>query len=130
MGEDGMNGEASGTNGNVQDDEMEGIETTGPTSSKSDPRAPHANGESSTSGQNGNGGSSSGIKKKKIMEKRYFVGEQGVNVWREGMEVGNMITDGISACLLHLKPVSITRKKQANSLYKIADLGPVAVHSI
>ena len=33
---------------------------------------------------------------KKIRQKRYYVGEEGVNVWRAGMEVGSMMTDGIS----------------------------------
>lgn len=33
---------------------------------------------------------------KKIRQKRYYVGEEGVNVWRAGMEVGNMMTDGVS----------------------------------
>jgi hypothetical protein len=33
---------------------------------------------------------------KKIRQKKYYVGEEGVNVWRAGMEVGSMMTDGIS----------------------------------
>lgn len=32
---------------------------------------------------------------KKIRQKRYYVGEEGVNVWRAGMEVGSMMTDGV-----------------------------------
>ncbi|KAJ9095258.1 hypothetical protein QFC21_005624 [Naganishia friedmannii] len=32
---------------------------------------------------------------KKVRQKRFYVGEEGVNVWRTGMEVGNMMTDGI-----------------------------------
>lgn len=32
---------------------------------------------------------------KKVRQKRFYVGEEGVNVWRAGMEVGNMMTDGI-----------------------------------
>jgi hypothetical protein len=33
---------------------------------------------------------------KKVRQKRFYVGEEGVNVWRARMEVGNMMTDGIS----------------------------------
>jgi hypothetical protein len=33
--------------------------------------------------------------KKIIMEKRYFMGEDGVNVWRKGMEVASFMRDGI-----------------------------------
>ncbi|KAJ9112704.1 hypothetical protein QFC22_006206 [Naganishia vaughanmartiniae] len=34
---------------------------------------------------------------KKVRQKRFYVGEEGVNVWRAGMEVGNMMNDGIIA---------------------------------
>lgn len=34
--------------------------------------------------------------KKAVMEKRYFMGDQGVNVWRSGMEIGSIVKDGIS----------------------------------
>lgn len=33
---------------------------------------------------------------KKIRQKKYYVGDEGVNVWRAGMEVDSMMTDGIS----------------------------------
>lgn len=39
---------------------------------------------------------SSKTKKKTIVEKRYYMGENGAAVWREGMEVDNMMRDGIS----------------------------------
>jgi hypothetical protein len=35
------------------------------------------------------------IGKKERVERRYFVGDQGVGIWREGMEVGNMMRDGV-----------------------------------
>jgi hypothetical protein len=34
--------------------------------------------------------------KKKHLERRYFMGDRGVDLWRENMEVGSMIKDGIS----------------------------------
>lgn len=60
---------------------MEGVESTDePRSEEQDVRAPAI----------GAG------KKKKIMEKRYYMGDNGANVWRDGMEVDNMMRDGIS----------------------------------
>jgi hypothetical protein len=48
---------------------------------------------------NGEGGDvvmgESDDKRKKGSGRTYFVGEDGVNVWREGMEVGNFMLDGI-----------------------------------
>jgi hypothetical protein len=46
---------------------------------------PNANGDT-----NGNGN------KRGKVEKRFFMGDQGVNMWREGMEVGSLMRDGIS----------------------------------
>lgn len=52
----------------------------------SDRRTPE--GESNGSTVNGN--------KRGKVEKRFFMGDQGVNMWREGMEVGSLMRDGIS----------------------------------
>lgn len=52
----------------------------------SDRRTPE--GESTGSNANGN--------KRGKVEKRFFMGDQGVNMWREGMEVGSLMRDGIS----------------------------------
>lgn len=53
-----------------------------------DPPAADANG-------NANGDSKGKGKRK------YFVGEDGVGIWRPGMEVGNFTTDGIGTFLCH-----------------------------
>ncbi len=37
----------------------------------------------------------------KGLGRKLFVGDDGVGVWRAGMEVGNFITDGVGALLLH-----------------------------
>jgi hypothetical protein len=41
--------------------------------------------------QNGNG---NGVAKGKG-KRKYYVGENGVGIWRPGMEVGNFVSDGI-----------------------------------
>jgi hypothetical protein len=35
---------------------------------------------------------------KKGSGRKYFVGEDGVNVWRKDMEVGNFMVDGVCTC--------------------------------
>lgn len=39
--------------------------------------------------------------KKKGSGRKYYVGEDGVSVWRPGMEVGNFMLDGVGTC--HVK---------------------------
>lgn len=34
-------------------------------------------------------------------KRKYFVGEDGVGVWRAGMEVGNFVTDGVGESEFH-----------------------------
>jgi len=44
---------------------------------------------------NGNGnGNGEGKGKGK---RKYYVGEDGVGIWRAGMEVGNFVSDGVGA---------------------------------
>lgn len=53
---------------------------------------------------------------KKIRQKKYYVGEEGVNVWRAGMEVGSMVTDGISEwSYVYLKATCITDRHALHS---------------
>jgi actin-like protein 6A len=44
-------------------------------------------------GMNGNGDSKGKGKRK------YYVGEDGVGIWRPGMEVGNFVSDGVGMYL-------------------------------
>jgi hypothetical protein len=46
-------------------------------------------------GESNLNGNTNGNKRGKV-EKRFFMGDQGVNMWREGMEVGSLMRDGIS----------------------------------
>lgn len=90
-------------------DGMEGVEeagkgvqesstaAAGPSTAAEDTRLPSAERQrQSSSGKEGEGQTAQQPSMKKIKQKRYYVGEEGVNVWRAGMEVGNMMTDGIS----------------------------------
>jgi actin-like protein 6A len=43
--------------------------------------------------ENGNGNSNGDAKGKG--KRKYYVGEDGVGVWRPGMEVGNFVSDGV-----------------------------------
>jgi hypothetical protein len=62
----------------------------------SDRRTPEGNPPNGNeSNLNGNGSTVNGNKRGKV-EKRFFMGDQGVNMWREGMEVGSLMRDGIS----------------------------------
>lgn len=76
----GTGNENENSNGNGDRDEA--MDET------SDPRTP-----APTTGEEGN--------KRGKVEKRFFMGDQGVNMWGEGMEVGSIVRDGISAFSLH-----------------------------
>jgi hypothetical protein len=72
----------TGTNGEHAHDRPESSNTAEPTDASGDQRMRSV--------------SPSGVpSKKKHMERRFFMGDQGVDLWREGMEVGSMMRDGI-----------------------------------
>lgn len=86
----------------------------------SDRRTPEGNstGNESNTNTNGNGSTANGNKRGKV-EKRFFMGDQGVNMWRDGMEVGSLMRDGISQ--YHIiprlqKPRKETKRKQGGLL--------------
>jgi hypothetical protein len=56
--------------------------------------------------------------KKVIMEKRYFMGEDGVNVWRKGMEVASFMRDGIGEFQLLATEFLAAKLTTANSSCK------------
>ncbi len=100
----GAGGDATrvGANGGDADVDMDapapaagsssGTALPAPTSQDQDPRVdPGASGSAL-------GADGKERRKKVITEKRYFMGEDGVNVWRKGMEVDSFMRDGISAC--------------------------------
>lgn len=60
------------------------------------PAERHRQGSAPVSAEQGAGTERSRPSTKKIRQKRYYVGEEGVNVWRAGMEVGSIMTDGVS----------------------------------
>ena len=53
--------------------------------------------EAETAPTNGNGETSTGKKGKR----KLYIGEDGVGVWRKGMEVDNMMLDGVCKLGLH-----------------------------
>lgn len=54
-------------------------------------------GESSTNGNGADGDDPMDGEKEGRKKKSYFFGDDGVNVWRSGMEVGNFMVDGMGA---------------------------------
>jgi hypothetical protein len=95
---DGMDGvEAAG--GEEAGKDVVGESTAGPSHAVDDARLPSAERQRQVSAGQETTGKSSQPSTKKIRQKKYYVGEEGVNVWRAGMEVGSMMTDGISTCL-------------------------------
>jgi hypothetical protein len=69
-----------------------------PSDSRTPEGNPHSTGNESNLNVNGNtnGSTVNGNNKRGKVEKRFFMGDQGVNMWREGMEVGSLMRDGIS----------------------------------
>ncbi|KAJ9112635.1 hypothetical protein QFC19_000655 [Naganishia cerealis] len=101
---DGMEGieeqSKSGQDDNGEKAEApEEAETGVPVEAEDDTRLPPSERQRERSPANGRTGTASSKQPqptmKKVRQKRFYVGEEGVNVWREGMEVGNMMTDGI-----------------------------------
>ena len=72
----------AGTNGEHAHDRPELSNTAEPTDASGDQRMRSASPSGAPS-------------KKKHMERRFFMGDQGVDLWREGMEVGSMMRDGV-----------------------------------
>lgn len=57
-----------------------------------------------TNGSNG-GGDSKPSKSSGGSGRKYFVGDDGVVVWRDGMEVDTFMSDGVGELFLSLEPV-------------------------
>lgn len=72
------------------DDAMQGVETNG--TPADDSIQPETNGHGSTKKK---AISDWELQKRKVENRRRFVGESGVNVWRKGLEVGNPFEDSI-----------------------------------
>jgi actin-related protein len=43
-----------------------------------------------------------GIEQKKRSGRKLYVGDNGVNIWRPDMEVGNFMTDGVGRSIIHI----------------------------
>lgn len=55
------------------------------------------------------GAGAGGEEPKSKSKRKYYVGEDGVGIWRPNMEVGNFTTDGIGELQLYSDPKSTTR---------------------
>lgn len=97
---DGMEG-VEGANGEEAGKDVARSSTAGAMQAADDARLPPAERQRQASAGQDTSGNPSQPSTKKIRQKKYYVGEEGVNVWRAGMEVGSMMTDGISTYLPH-----------------------------
>lgn len=60
---------------------------------------------------------------------RYYVGSSGPSVWREGMEVGNPISDGLSKLYLDLSPF-FAQPCSCSSVQEFEPIKPLIDHAI
>ncbi len=120
-----VDGEANGNgDGNVE------TEIATPMDQDQDPRVdPTASGSSMQVDQNDGGKERS---KKVVIEKKYFMGEDGVNVWRKGMQVGNFMMDGISESFLSSESChhyKLTQQSSLTSSFTSSfDKSPIPLH--